>query len=41
MSETNYGFDNIEVKVNPKTMEIYSEKSKLEEHIGKEQMSKN
>ena len=27
------GFDSIEVKVNPKTMEIQSGKSKLEEHI--------
>ena len=27
------GFDSIKVKVNPKTMEIQSGKSKLEEHI--------
>ena len=27
------GCDSIEIKVNPKTMEIQSEKSKLEEHI--------
>ena len=32
------GFDNIEVKVNPKTMEIQSGKSKLEEHNGQKEL---
>ena len=32
------GFDSIEVKVNPKTMEIESGKSELEEHIGRKDL---
>ena len=32
------GFDSIEVKVNPKTMEIESGKSELEEHIGQKDL---
>ena len=32
------GFDTIEVKVNPKTMEIESGKLELEEHIGQKDL---
>ena len=32
------GFDSIEVKVNPKTMEIESGRSELEEHIGQKDL---
>ena len=32
------GFDSIEVKVNPKTMEIEAGKSELEEHIGQKDL---
>ena len=32
------GCDSIEVKVNPKTMEIESGKSELEEHIGQKDL---
>ena len=32
------GFDSIEVKVNPKTMEIESGKLELEEHIGQKDL---
>ena len=32
------GFDSIEIKVNPKTMEIQSGKSNLEEHIGQKNL---
>ena len=32
------GFDSVEIKVTPKTMEIQSGKSKLEEHMGQKDL---